>query len=65
MLRTRGYDRDGQGQRGGGLRFLLHLMDGALAQIPVTQTEADGGGFSGQSCSQRLGSPAIAKATVP
>lgn len=21
----------------------LHLMDGALAQIPVTQTEADGG----------------------
>lgn len=48
MLRTRGYDRDGQGQRGGGLRFLLHLMDRALAQIPVTQTEADGGASVGR-----------------
>ena len=43
LRRTRGYDWDGQGQRGGGLRFLLDLMEGALAQIPVTQTEADGG----------------------
>ena len=60
MLRTRGYDRDGQGQRGGGLRFLLHLMDGALAQIPVTQTEADGGLQWAE-----LFSKARTKATVP